>query len=189
MITRKVAPALAAGCASIVKPAEQTPLSALAMAELGQRGGIPAGLFSVITGDAREIGGALTASTVVRKLTFTGSTEVGRILAAQCAPTLKKMSVELGGNAPFIVFDDADLDEAMQGALASKYRNTGQTCVCANRLLVQAAVYDPFAAKLATAVQALKVSHGLDEGAARVITGANATPWAARFTNPRSWVM
>ena len=167
MITRKVAPALAAGCAIIVKPAEQTPLSALAMAELGQRAGIPAGVFSVITGDAREIGGVLTASPVVRKLTFTGSTEVGRILAAQCAPTLKKMSLELGGNAPFIVFDDADLDEAVQGALASKYRNTGQTCVCANRLLVQAGVYDAFAAKLATAVQALKVSHGLDEGAAQ----------------------
>jgi succinate-semialdehyde dehydrogenase/glutarate-semialdehyde dehydrogenase len=143
MITRKVAPALAAGCAIIVKPAEQTPLS------------------------AREIGGVLTASPVVRKLTFTGSTEVGRILAAQCAPTLKKMSLELGGNAPFIVFDDADLDEAVQGALASKYRNTGQTCVCANRLLVQVGVYDAFAAKLATAVQALKVSHGLDEGAAQ----------------------
>jgi len=167
MITRKVAPALAAGCAIIVKPAEQTPLSALAMAELGQRAGIPAGVFSVITGDARAIGGVLTASPVVRKLTFTGSTEVGRILATQCAPTLKKMSLELGGNAPFIVFDDADLDEAVQGALASKYRNTGQTCVCANRLLVQAGVYDAFAAKLAAAVTALKVSHGLEEGAAQ----------------------
>lgn len=167
MITRKVAPALAAGCAIIVKPAEQTPLSALAMAELGQRAGIPAGVFSVITGDARAIGGVLTASPVVRKLTFTGSTEVGRILATQCAPTLKKMSLELGGNAPFIVFDDADLDEAVQGALASKYRNTGQTCVCANRLLVQAGVYDAFSAKLAAAVTALKVSHGLEEGAAQ----------------------
>lgn len=167
MITRKVAPALAAGCAIIVKPAEQTPLSALAMAELGQRAGIPAGVFSVITGDARAIGGVLTASPVVRKLTFTGSTEVGRILATQCAPTLKKMSLELGGNAPFIVFDDANLDEAVQGALASKYRNTGQTCVCANRLLVQAGVYDAFAAKLAAAVTALKVSHGLEEGAAQ----------------------
>jgi succinate-semialdehyde dehydrogenase/glutarate-semialdehyde dehydrogenase len=165
MITRKVAPALAAGCAIIVKPAEQTPLSALAMAELGQRAGIPAGVFSVITGDARAIGGVLTASPVVRKLTFTGSTEVGRILATQCAPTLKKMSLELGGNAPFIVFNDADLDEAVQGALASKYRNTGQTCVCANRLLVQAGVYDAFATKLAAAVTALKVSHGLEEGA------------------------
>jgi succinate-semialdehyde dehydrogenase/glutarate-semialdehyde dehydrogenase len=167
MITRKVAPALAAGCAIIVKPAEQTPLSALALAELGQRAGIPAGVFSVITGDARAIGGVLTASPVVRKLTFTGSTEVGRILATQCAPTLKKMSLELGGNAPFIVFDDADLDEAVQGALASKYRNTGQTCVCANRLLVQARVYDAFAQKLTTAVAALKVSNGLEEGAAQ----------------------
>jgi succinate-semialdehyde dehydrogenase/glutarate-semialdehyde dehydrogenase len=167
MITRKVAPALAAGCTIIVKPAEQTPLSALAMAELGQRAGIPAGVFSVITGDARAIGGVLTASPVVRKLTFTGSTEVGRILATQCAPTLKKMSLELGGNAPFIVFDDADLDDAVQGALASKYRNTGQTCVCANRLLVQAGVYDAFAAKLAAAVTALKVSHGLEDNAAQ----------------------
>lgn len=167
MITRKVAPALAAGCTIIVKPAEQTPLSALAMAELAHRAGIPAGVFNVITGDARAIGGALTASPVVRKLTFTGSTEVGRILAAQCAPTLKKMSLELGGNAPFIVFDDADLDEAVQGALASKYRNTGQTCVCANRLLVQAGVYDAFAAKLAAAVSAFKVGNGLEAGVAQ----------------------
>lgn len=164
MITRKVAPALAAGCTIIVKPATQTPLSALAMAELAQRAGVPAGVFSVLTGGARAIGGALTASPVVRKLTFTGSTEVGRLLAAQCAPTLKKMSLELGGNAPFIVFDDADLDAAVQGALASKYRNTGQTCVCANRLLVQAGVYDAFAAKLAAAVAALKVGNGLEPG-------------------------
>jgi succinate-semialdehyde dehydrogenase / glutarate-semialdehyde dehydrogenase len=164
MITRKVAPALAAGCTIIVKPAEQTPLSALAMAELGRRAGMPAGVLNVITGNSREIGGVLTASPVVRKLTFTGSTEVGRILAAQCAPTLKKMSLELGGNAPFIVFDDADLDEAVQGALASKYRNTGQTCVCANRLLVQSGVYEAFSAKLAAAVGALKVGNGLDEG-------------------------
>ena len=167
MITRKVAPALAAGCTIIVKPAEQTPLSALAMAELAHRAGIPAGVLNVITGDARAIGGVLTASPVVRKLTFTGSTEVGRILAAQCAPTLKKMSLELGGNAPFIVFDDADLDEAVQGALASKYRNTGQTCVCANRLLVQAGVYDAFAAKLAAAVSAFKVGNGLEAGVAQ----------------------
>jgi len=163
MITRKVAPALAAGCAIVVKPAEQTPLSALAMAELGQRAGIPAGVFSVITGTSREIGGVLTSSPVVRKLTFTGSTEVGRVLAAQCAPTLKKMSLELGGNAPFIVFDDADLDEAVQGALASKYRNTGQTCVCANRLLVQSGVYDAFSKKLAAAVAEMKVGNGLDQ--------------------------
>jgi len=164
MITRKVAPALAAGCTIIVKPATQTPLSALAMAELAARAGVPAGVFSVITGDARPIGAELTASPVVRKLTFTGSTEVGRVLAAQCAPTLKKMSLELGGNAPFIVFEDADLDAAVAGAMASKYRNTGQTCVCANRLLVQDGVYDAFAEKLARAVAALKVGQGLEEG-------------------------
>lgn len=164
MITRKVAPALAAGCTIIVKPAIQTPLSALAMAELARRAGVPAGVFSVITGAARTIGGVLTGSPVVRKLTFTGSTEVGRLLAAQCAPTLKKMSLELGGNAPFIVFDDADLDAAVEGALASKYRNTGQTCVCANRLLVQSSVYDAFAAKLAAAVAKLKVGNGLEPG-------------------------
>jgi len=164
MITRKVAPALAAGCTIIVKPAEQTPLSALAMAELAQRAGIPAGVFNVITGDARAIGGVLTASPTVRKLTFTGSTEVGRVLAAQCAPTLKRMSLELGGNAPFIVFNDADLDAAVAGAMASKYRNTGQTCVCSNRFLVQDGVYDAFAAKLAHAVAALKVGNGLEAG-------------------------
>lgn len=164
MITRKVAPALAAGCTIIVKPAEQTPLSALAMAELAHRAGVPAGVFNVITGDAPAIGGVLTASPVVRKLSFTGSTEVGRLLAAQCAPTLKKMSLELGGNAPFIVFDDADLDAAVQGAMASKYRNTGQTCVCANRLLVQSGVYEAFAAKLAAAVQALRVGQGTGDG-------------------------
>jgi len=162
MITRKVAPALAAGCSIIVKPATQTPLSALAMAELAQRAGVPAGVFSVLTGGARVIGAELTASPLVRKLTFTGSTEVGRLLAAQCAPTLKKLSLELGGNAPFIVFEDADLDQAVIGALASKYRNTGQTCVCANRFLVHDSVYDAFAAKLAAAVRALKVGNGLD---------------------------
>ena len=164
MITRKVAPALAAGCTIIVKPATQTPLSALAMAELALRAGVPAGVFNVITGDARPIGGALTSSPVVRKLTFTGSTEVGRVLAAQCAPTLKRMSLELGGNAPFIVFEDADLDEAVAGAMASKYRNTGQTCVCTNRLLVQDSVYEAFAEKLCKAVAALKVGNGLEEG-------------------------
>jgi succinate-semialdehyde dehydrogenase/glutarate-semialdehyde dehydrogenase len=162
MITRKVAPALAAGCTIIVKPATQTPLSALALVELAARAGVPAGVFSVITGDSRSIGGELTRHPDVRKLTFTGSTEVGRILAAQCAPTLKKMSLELGGNAPFIVFDDADLDEAVKGAMISKYRNTGQTCVCANRLLVQDGVYEAFAAKLAEAVRALKVGDGID---------------------------
>ncbi len=164
MITRKVAPALAAGRTIIVKPAQQTPLSALAMAELAQRAGIPEGVFSVITGSSRAIGGVLTASMAVRKLTFTGSTEVGRVLAEQCAPTLKKMSLELGGNAPFIVFDDADLDAAVEGAMASKYRNTGQTCVCANRLLVQDGVYDAFMARLKVAVQALKVGNGLEAG-------------------------
>ncbi|TKC92269.1 NAD-dependent succinate-semialdehyde dehydrogenase [Trinickia terrae] len=164
MITRKVAPALAAGCTMIVKPASQTPLSALALAELACRAGIPAGVLGVVTGSARAIGGVLTASPTVRKLSFTGSTEIGRVLAAQCAPTLKKMSLELGGNAPFIVFDDADLDEAVQGAIVSKYRNTGQTCVCANRLLVQDGVYDAFAEKLQAAVAALRVGDGMQEG-------------------------
>jgi len=161
MITRKAAPALAAGCTFIVKPAGQTPLSALAMAELAARAGVPPGVFNVITGGAREIGAELTANSKVRKLSFTGSTEVGRVLMAQCAPTLKKLSMELGGNAPFIVFADADLDAAVQGALASKYRNTGQTCVCANRLLVQDEIYDEFAARLHRAVSALRVGDGL----------------------------
>ncbi|HSV53058.1 MAG TPA: NAD-dependent succinate-semialdehyde dehydrogenase [Burkholderiaceae bacterium] len=167
MITRKVAPALAAGCTIIVRPATQTPLTALAMAELAQRAGVPPGVISVLTGSARAIAASLMASPIVRKLTFTGSTEVGRILAAQCAPTLKKMSLELGGNAPFIVFEDADLDQAVVGALAAKYRNTGQTCVCANRFLVQETVYDAFAAKLATAVRALKVGNGVEAGVAQ----------------------
>lgn len=164
MITRKVAPALAAGCTIIVKPAQQTPLSALALAELAHRAGVPAGAFNVITGRSREIGAALTESTVVRKLTFTGSTEVGRVLAAQCAPTLKRMSLELGGNAPFIVFDDADIDEAVAGAIASKYRNSGQTCVCANRLLVQSGIYNTFAERLAKAVSELRVGDGKQAG-------------------------
>ena len=167
MITRKVAPALAAGCTIVVKPAQQTPLTALAMAELALRAGVPSGVFSVLTGRAQVIGGVLTASPLVRKLTFTGSTGIGRILAAQCAPTLKKMSLELGGNAPFIVFDDADLDAAVEGAMASKYRNTGQTCVCANRLLVQDAVYDRFIEKLKTAVQAMAVGDGMTPGVAQ----------------------
>ena len=164
MITRKAGPALAAGCTMILKPAEQTPLSALALAELAERAGVPAGVFSVVTGNARAIGGVLTASPVVRKLTFTGSTEVGRLLMQQCAPTIKKLSLELGGNAPFIVFDDADLDAAVAGAMASKYRNAGQTCVCSNRFLVQEGVYEAFADKLATAVAALKVGKGTEEG-------------------------
>ncbi|MBN9404412.1 MAG: NAD-dependent succinate-semialdehyde dehydrogenase [Burkholderiales bacterium] len=165
MITRKVAPALAAGCTVVIKPAELTPLTALAAAELAQRAGLPAGVVNVVTGiDAPAIGRVLCESEVVRHLSFTGSTEVGRILAAQCAPTVKKMSLELGGNAPFIVFDDADLDSAVEGALASKYRNAGQTCVCANRLYVQDGVYDAFVKKLAAKVKAMKVGNGFDEG-------------------------
>jgi len=164
MITRKVAPALAAGCTMVLKPAEQTPLSALALAELAERAGVPAGVFSVVTGEASAIGGVLTASPVVRKLTFTGSTPIGQLLMRQCAGTVKKMSLELGGNAPFIVFDDADLDAAVAGALASKFRNAGQTCVCSNRMLVQDAVYDEFAARLAAAVATLKVGCGIDPG-------------------------
>ncbi len=162
MITRKCAPALAAGCTVVVKPAEDTPLSALALAELAERAGIPAGVFNVVTaGDPAQVGGELTANPLVRKLSFTGSTEVGKLLMRQCAGTIKKLSLELGGNAPFIVFDDADLDAAVAGAMASKYRNTGQTCVCANRLLVQDSVYDRFAAKLAEAVATLTVGPGL----------------------------
>jgi succinate-semialdehyde dehydrogenase/glutarate-semialdehyde dehydrogenase len=161
MITRKAGPALAAGCTFVCKPAMQTPYSALAMAELAHRAGIPPGVFNVITGPAAVLGGELTSNPLVRKLTFTGSTEIGKKLAAQCVPTLKKVSLELGGNAPFIVFDDADLDLAVQGAIASKYRNTGQTCVCANRLLVQEGVYDAFVAKLVEAVRKLRVGDGL----------------------------
>jgi succinate-semialdehyde dehydrogenase/glutarate-semialdehyde dehydrogenase len=164
MITRKVGPALAAGCTIVLKPAEATPLSALALAELAERAGIPAGVFNVLTGDPVAIGGELCANPTVRKLSFTGSTEVGRILMQQCAPTIKKLSLELGGNAPFIVFDDADLDAAVQGAMLSKYRNTGQTCVCANRLLVQDGVHDAFVARLATAVAALRVGNGSEDG-------------------------
>jgi len=164
MITRKAGAALAAGCAMVVKPAAETPFSALAIAELAERAGIPAGVFSVLTGSAREIGAEMCANPKVRGLTFTGSTEIGRLLMAQCAPTIKKMGLELGGNAPFIVFDDADLDAAVQGAMASKYRNNGQTCVCANRIYVQEGVYDAFAAKLAEAVKKLKVGDGVEEG-------------------------
>jgi succinate-semialdehyde dehydrogenase/glutarate-semialdehyde dehydrogenase len=167
MITRKVAPALAAGCTVVVKPAEQTPLSALALAELAERAGFPAGVFNVVTGSAAAapiIGAELTSNPIVRKLSFTGSTEVGRLLMAQCAPTVKKVSLELGGNAPFIVFDDADLDAAVEGAMASKYRNAGQTCVCANRLLVQEGIYEAFAERLADKVRALKVGPGIEVG-------------------------
>jgi succinate-semialdehyde dehydrogenase/glutarate-semialdehyde dehydrogenase len=162
MITRKAGPALAAGCTFVCKPATQTPYSALAMAELAHRAGIPQGVFNVITGSASAIGGEMTSNPMVRKLTFTGSTEVGKKLMAQCSGTLKKLSLELGGNAPFIVFEDADLDAAVQGAIASKYRNTGQTCVCANRLLVQEGVYDAFVARLVDAVRKLRVGDGLE---------------------------
>jgi succinate-semialdehyde dehydrogenase / glutarate-semialdehyde dehydrogenase len=165
MITRKAGPAIAAGCTVVLKPASQTPFSALALAELAERAGVPAGVFNVITGSAAEIGGELTANPTVRKLSFTGSTEIGKLLMAQCATTVKKVSLELGGNAPFIVFEDADLDAAVDGAIMSKYRNTGQTCVCANRLLVHEAVYDAFANKLAAAVKKLVPAGGFDEGA------------------------
>jgi succinate-semialdehyde dehydrogenase/glutarate-semialdehyde dehydrogenase len=161
MITRKLGPALAAGCTFVCKPAPQTPFSALALAELATRAGLPAGVFNVVTGDAEAIGGELTSNPLVRKLSFTGSTAVGKKLIAQCAGTVKKVSMELGGNAPFIVFDDADLDAAVQGAMASKYRNTGQTCVCANRFYVQSGVYDAFAEKLVKAVSTLRVGAGL----------------------------
>ena len=164
MITRKCAPALAAGCPVVIKPATATPYSALALAELAERAGIPAGVVNILTGSAREVGGELTGNPTVRKLSFTGSTEVGKILMQQCAGTVKKVSMELGGNAPFLVFDDADLDAAVEGAMMSKFRNTGQTCVCANRILVQDGVYDAFAAKLAAAVKNLKVGSGLEEG-------------------------
>jgi succinate-semialdehyde dehydrogenase/glutarate-semialdehyde dehydrogenase len=161
MITRKAAPALAAGCAFVCKPALQTPFSALALAELAERAGVPPGVFSIVTGDAVAIGGEMTSNPIVRKITFTGSTPIGKKLMAQGAATLKKVSLELGGNAPFIVFEDADLDAAVQGAIASKYRNTGQTCVCANRLLVQDSIYDAFAKKLTEAVAKLRVGDGL----------------------------
>jgi succinate-semialdehyde dehydrogenase/glutarate-semialdehyde dehydrogenase len=164
MITRKAGPALASGCTMVAKPAESTPLSALALAVLAERAGIPAGVFNVLTGDPRNIGGEMTSNPDVRKLTFTGSTEVGRILMKQSADTIKKLSLELGGNAPFIVFDDADLDAAVEGAIVSKYRNAGQTCVCANRLIIQSGIYDAFAEKLVAAVKELKVGNGLEPG-------------------------
>ena len=164
MITRKAGPALAAGCSMVLKPATFTPFSALALCELAERAGVPKGVFSCVTGSARAIGGEMTANPIVRKLTFTGSTEVGKKLMEQCAGTVKKVSMELGGNAPFIVFDDADLDAAVEGAMASKYRNTGQTCVCANRILVQEGVYDAFAEKMAKAVSGLKVGNGMEDG-------------------------
>jgi succinate-semialdehyde dehydrogenase/glutarate-semialdehyde dehydrogenase len=164
MIARKAAPALAAGCSIVIKPASETPLSALAMAELAERAGVPAGVLNVVVGASSEIGPALTDSPLVRKLTFTGSTEVGRRLEAACAATLKRTSMELGGNAPFIVFEDADIDAAVQGALISKYRNSGQTCVCTNRILVQDSIHDEFVARLVAATSELKMGNGLEEG-------------------------
>jgi succinate-semialdehyde dehydrogenase/glutarate-semialdehyde dehydrogenase len=164
MITRKVAPALAAGCPIVLKPSELTPFSAFALAVLGERAGVPKGVFSIVTGDAKAIGAEMTGSPIVRKMSFTGSTAVGRLLMQQCAPTVKKMSLELGGNAAFVVFDDADLDAAVEGAIASKYRNAGQTCVCANRIYVQDGVYEEFSRKLVAAVGKLKVGNGAEPG-------------------------
>ena len=165
MITRKAGPAIAAGCTVVLKPASQTPFSALALAELAERAGIPRGVFNVVTGSAAEIGKEMTTNPIVKKVSFTGSTEVGKVLMTQAAGTVKKLSLELGGNAPFLVFDDADLDAAVEGAMASKYRNTGQTCVCVNRIYVQDSVYDAFAAKLSTAVSTLNPANGLEDGA------------------------
>ena len=209
MITRKAGPAIAAGCTVVLKPASQTPFSALALAELAERAGVPKGVFNVVTGSASEIGNELTANPIVRKLSFTGSTAVGKVLMQQCAGTVKKISLELGGNAPFIVFDDADLDAAVEGAIASKYRNTGQTCVCVNRIYVHDRVYDAFATKLAEAVQKLKPASGLEPGAtqgpliddkavakveehiadalskgARVVTGGRRHALGGRFFEP-----
>jgi succinate-semialdehyde dehydrogenase/glutarate-semialdehyde dehydrogenase len=164
MLTRKAGPALAAGCTMVLKPASQTPYSALALCELAERAGVPKGVLSCVTGSAQEIGGEMTSNPIVRKLSFTGSTEIGKVLMAQCAGTVKKLSLELGGNAPFIVFDDADIDMAVKGAMASKYRNAGQTCVCANRILVQDGVYDAFARKLADSVASMKVGPGTETG-------------------------
>jgi succinate-semialdehyde dehydrogenase/glutarate-semialdehyde dehydrogenase len=164
MITRKAGAALGAGCPMVVKPATQTPYSALALAVLAEEAGVPAGVFSVITGSASAIGGEMTSNDLVRKVSFTGSTEIGRLLMEQSASSIKKVSMELGGNAPFIVFDDADLDAAIEGAMASKYRNSGQTCVCANRIYVHEKVYDAFSKKLVAAVSGLKVGNGMDEG-------------------------
>jgi succinate-semialdehyde dehydrogenase/glutarate-semialdehyde dehydrogenase len=165
MITRKAGPALAAGCTIVLKPASQTPFSALALCELAERAGVPKGVFSCVTGSATEIGGEMTSNPKVRKLSFTGSTEIGKLLLEQCARTVKKTSMELGGNAPFIVFDDADLEAAVKGAIASKYRNAGQTCVCANRILVQDGIYDAFAKRLSEAASGMKVGNGFTEGA------------------------
>ena len=183
MITRKCAPALAAGCPVVIKPASQTPFSATALAELAHRAGIPAGVLNVVTGSATAIGGEMTSNPIVRKLSFTGSTEIGKLLMQQCAGTVKKVSMELGGNAPFIVFNDADLGAAVEGAIASKYRNTGQTCVCANRLLVQDEVYDKFAEMLTAAVGKLKVADAVKKGA-KVIAGGKRHELGGSFFQP-----
>ncbi|MEJ8572925.1 NAD-dependent succinate-semialdehyde dehydrogenase [Microbaculum marinum] len=167
MITRKIGPALAAGCTAVCKPAGETPLTALALVELGERAGIPAGVLNMVTGKSSAIGGEMTSNPIVKVVTFTGSTEVGKLLMEQCASTVKRTGMELGGNAPFIVFDDAHLDKAVEGAMASKYRNAGQTCVCANRLYVQSGIYDAFAEKLAEAVNKLKVGNGVEQGVAQ----------------------
>jgi succinate-semialdehyde dehydrogenase/glutarate-semialdehyde dehydrogenase len=168
MVTRKVGPALAAGCPIILKPAHDTPLSALALVELANRAGVPDGVFSVVTSaSGSKVGGEMTANPIVRKLSFTGSTAIGKVLMRQCADTIKKMSLELGGNAPFIVFDDADIDAAVSGAMASKYRNTGQTCVCVNRFLIQDGIYEQFTEKLVAAVEAMKIGDGVEEGVAQ----------------------
>jgi succinate-semialdehyde dehydrogenase/glutarate-semialdehyde dehydrogenase len=164
MITRKAGAALAAGCTMVVKPATATPFSALAIAKLGRQAGVPKGVFNVLTGSSSAIGGELTSNPIVRKLTFTGSTEIGKMLMRDCSGTMKRLSMELGGNAPFIVFDDADVDAAVEGAMASKYRNSGQTCVCTNRIYVQGGVYDEFCRKLTTAVEGLKVGNGFEDG-------------------------
>jgi succinate-semialdehyde dehydrogenase/glutarate-semialdehyde dehydrogenase len=209
MITRKCGPALAAGCTMVLKPASQTPFSALALCELAERAGVPRGVFSCVTGSASEIGGEMTSNPIVRKLTFTGSTEIGKLLMEQCAATVKKTSMELGGNAPFIVFDDADIEMAVKGAIASKYRNAGQTCVCANRLLVQDGVYDAFAKRLAEVAGEMKVGNGIENGVvigplidmkavekveshiadalkkgARVVAGGHRSPLGGSFFEP-----
>ena len=184
MLTRKIAPAIAAGCAVVCKPANATPLSALALIELAIRAGMPKGLMNIVTGRTAEIGAELTGNPLVRKVTFTGSTPVGKQLMAECAQTVKRTSMELGGNAPFIVFDDADIDAAVQGAMMSKYRNAGQTCVCSNRLIIQSGVYDQFTAKLTAAVQALKVGNGAEEGVTiGPLIDAKAANTACEFIN------
>jgi succinate-semialdehyde dehydrogenase / glutarate-semialdehyde dehydrogenase len=188
MLTRKAGPALAAGCSMVVKPAPQTPFSALAFAELAERAGVPKGLLAIVTGDAQQIGGEMTRSPIVRKLSFTGSTQVGRTLMRQSADTIKKLSLELGGNAPFIVFDDADIDAAVEGAMVSKYRNTGQTCVCANRLYVQRGVLKAFTDRLVAKVKALKVGNGVDEGVTQgpLINAAAVTKIEAHIADARA---